>query len=172
MWYKNIRAQIFLIFVFSTLGITGSVYAFSLKTDISFEERHHIEKEVFSILVDYITIHTETNVDYIFLGISGKDPSAEILDAFDSHRRPAVEPISSSIITYGFTAPVVHKSDPSKRGIQIDLEILDREPGGFVKVQASLYQNKVASAPYEYTLAKSDGLFRVVSVRRPEGTHF
>ncbi len=171
MWYKNIRAQNFLILAFSSIGIVGSVYVFTLKSEISFEERHQIETEVFSILVNYITNHPETNIDYIFLGISGSDPSPEILDTFLNHR-PTVEPISSSKITFGFTAPVVYKSDLNKRGIQIDLEILDKEPSGYVKVLISLYQNKVVSAFYEYTLAKSDGIYRVISVKRPERIYF
>lgn len=171
MWHKNIRAQNFLIFTFSLIGIMGSVYAFTLNSDISFEERDQIKTEVFTILVNYITHHTESNIDYIFLGISGSDPSPELLDIFHNHK-PTVEPISSSEITFGFTAPVVHKSDLNKRGIQIDLEILDKEPSGYVKVLTSLYQNKVTSASYEYTLAKRDGIYRVISVKRPERIYF
>lgn len=171
MWYKNVRAQNFLILAFSLVGIMGSVYVFNLKSEISFEERRQIETEVFSSLVDYLTYHPEINIDYIFLGISGSDPSPKILDNFHDHR-PTVEPISSSKITFGFSAPVVHKSDPSKRGIQIDLAILDKEPNGHVKVQTSLYQDIAASATYEYTLDKNDGIYRVISVKRPERIHF
>lgn len=171
MWYKNIIAQNFLIFAFSLIGIVGSIYVFTQKSEISFEESHQIETEVFSIFVDYITHHPETNIDYIFLGSSGSDPSPEILDTFYNHS-PAVEPISSSKITFGFIAPVVHKSDLNKRGIQIDLKIQDKEPSGYVKVLITLYQNKVTSASYEYTLAKSDGIYRIISVNRPESIYF
>lgn len=171
MWYKNIRAQNFLILAFSLVGIMGSVHVFTLKSEISLEERHQIETEVFTILVDYITYHPETDIDYIFLGISGSDPSHEILDAFHNHT-PTVKPISSSEITYGFTAPVVSTSDLNKRGIQIDLEILDKEPSGYVRVLSSLYRNRISSATYEYTFAKSDGVYRVVSVKRPERITF
>jgi hypothetical protein len=166
MWYKNIRAQNILILAFSLIGIVGSIHVFTIKSDISIEERHQIETEVFSLLVNYITSYPEINYDYIFLGISGSDPAPEIMDTFHDYI-PTVEPISSSIITIGLTAPVVHKSDPNKRGMQIDLDFLDKEPSGYVKVLASLYQHKLDSITYEYTLAKSGGIYRVISVRTP-----
>jgi len=166
MWHRNIKAQNFLILIFSFLGIAGSVYALNLKTDISPEERHQIETEVFSILVDYLTIHPQIETDYIFLGISGSDPSPKILDTFHGNS-PAVEPISSSVIAYGFSAPVIHKTDPEKRGIQVDLHIPVIEPNGDVIVLASLYQDKAALDAYEYKLNKMGGIYRVVSVKRP-----
>ncbi len=167
MWYKNIKAQNFLILALSSIGIMGSIYAVTLKSAINVEERHQIETEVFTMLVNYITNHPKINLDYIFLGVSGSDPSPEIFNTYHNHR-PTVKPISSSQVTFGFTAPVVYKSDLTKRGIQIDLEILDKEPSGYVKVLSSLYQNKVTSASYEYTLARSEGIYRIISVNRIE----
>lgn len=166
MWHKNIRAQNFLILVFSLIGIVGSVHVLALKSEISLDERHQIETEVFTKLVNYISNYPDLNIDYIFLGISGSDPASEILDTFHNNI-PTVEPITSSIITIGLSAPVVHKSDQNKRGIQIDLEIVDKEPSGYVKVLTSLYQHKLDSITYEYKLAKSDGIYRVISVKRP-----
>ena len=167
MWYKNIRAQNFLILAFSLFGIVGSAYVFNLKSELSFEERRQIETEIFSILVDYLTSYPKTNIDYIFISISGSDPSLEILNNFHD-RKLTVEPISSSKIMFGFSAPVVHKSDISKRGIQIDLKILNKEPSGHVKVLTSFYQDKETKETYEYTLFKNDGIYRVNSVKRPE----
>lgn len=166
MWHKNIKAQNFLILAFSLIGIVGSVHVLTLRPEISLDEKHQIETEVFSLLVNYISNYPGINIDYIFLGVSGSDPSSEIFDAFYNNI-PTVEPISSSIITIGLTAPVVHKSDVNKRGMQIDLEYLDKEPSGYVKVLASLYQHKLDSISYEYTLAKRDGIYRVISVITP-----
>jgi len=167
MWYKNIRAQNFLILALSSIGIMSSIYVVTLKSAINFEESHQIETEVFTYLVNYISNHPEIHLDYIFLGVSGSDPSPEIVNTFHNHS-PMIEPISSSEVTFGFTAPVVHKSDLTKRGMQIDLEILNKEPSGYVKVLTSLYQNRITSASYEYTLAKSEGVYRIISVKRPD----
>lgn len=171
MWYKNIRAQNFLILALSLVGIVGSVYVFNLKSNISFEEQRQIETAVFTGLVDYLTYHPQADFDYFFLGISGSDPSPGILDDFENHR-PMIEPISSSRISFGFSAPVVHKSELTKRGIQIDLETLDREPNGHVNVRASLYQDRASSATYIYTLTEYDDKFRVISVKRPDRNIF
>lgn len=171
MWYKNVRAQNFLILAFSLAGIMSSVYVFNLKWELSLEDRHQIETEVFSGLVDYLTYHPQVDIDYFFLGISGSDPSPGILNDFKDHI-PAVEPISSSEVTYGFSAPVVHKSELTKRGIQINLKILGREANGHVKVLTTIYQDKASSGNYEYTLDKKDGGYRVISVRRPDQTIF
>lgn len=166
MWHKNIRAQNFLILAFSFIGIVGSVHVFTLNSELSTEERNQIETEIFSLLVNYISNYPNINIDYIFLGISGADPAPEIFDIFQNNI-PTVEPISSSIITIGLTAPVVHKSDVNKRGMQIDVEIRDKEPSEYVKVLTSLYQHKLDSISYEYTLAKSHGVYRVISVKMP-----
>lgn len=171
MWYKNVKAQNLLILAFSFVGIVGSIYVFNLKTDVSLEERHQIETMVLSLLVDYLGSHPEVETDYFFIGISGSDPSPETLNNFDDHQ-PAVEPLSSSIKTFGFTAPVVHKSDHSKRGITIDLEILDKESNGNVKVLVSLYQDRASSARYEFTLDKFDGVYQIISSKYPERSIF
>ncbi len=171
MWYKNVRAQNFLILALSLVGIMGSVYVFNLTSKISLEEKRQIESEVFSSLVEYLTHHPETNIDYIFLGISGSDPSQEIFNNFKDHV-PAVEPISSSRISFGFASPVVHTSDATKRGIQIDLKILDKEPSGYVKVLTSLYQDIATSGRYEYTLDEKEDAYRVIRVRHPERIDF
>lgn len=167
MWYKNVRAQNLLILAFSFLGLIGSVYVFNLQLGINQEDQRQIESAVFTSLVDYLTYHPKTNFDYIFLGVSGSDPSPEVLDKFQDHR-PTVEPITSSIITFGFSAPVVHKSDATQRGIQIDLENLDREANGDVTVRTALYQDKAASATYLFILSKHNGVYRVNHVTFPD----
>lgn len=171
MWYKNVKAQNLLILAFSLVGIVCSVYFFNLKSDLSLEEKRQIETTVLSTLVDYLTHHPQVDTDYFFIGISGSDPSPKILNVFNNHK-PAVEPISSSKMTYGFTAPVVHKSDLTKRGITIDLEILDKEPNGTVKVLTSLYQDRASSARYEFTLDKFDGVYRIISSKYPDRSTF
>lgn len=171
MWYKNVRAQNILILALSFLGLMGSVYVFNLKLEINQDDRRQIETAVFTSLVDYLTYHPKTDFDYLFLGVSGSDPSPEILDKFQDHR-PTVEPISSSKITFGFSAPVVHKSDLTQRGIQIDLESLDREANGNVIVRTALYQDRVVSATYLYILKKFQGRYRVVTVTFPDSPIF
>ncbi len=171
MWYKNIKAQNLLILAFSLVGIACSVYFFSLKSKISLEERHQIETTIFSILVETLTNHSQVEADYFFIGISGSDPSPGILRSFHDHK-PAVEPLSSSTKTFGFTAPVVHKSDLTKRGIRIELELLDKKPNGNVKVITSLYQDRASSARYEFTLDKFDGVYRVISSKYPDRSAF
>lgn len=171
MWYKNVRAQNFLILALSFVGIVGSVYVFNIRSEISLEERHQIETEVFSSLVEYLSHHPELDVDYIFLGTSGSDPSPEILYKYKNHI-PAVEPISSSRVSFGFAAPVIHTSDRTKRGIQIDLEILEKNASGYVNVLTSLYLDAASSGRYEYTLDKHDGAYQVVSVKHPERVNF
>lgn len=171
MWYKNIKAQNFLILAFALAGIMGSVYVFGLKSDLSFEEERQIESTIVSILVDYLSNHPQVETDYLFIGISGSDPSPGILNEFED-QTPAVEPISSSTKSFGFTAPVVHKSDVTKRGITINLEILDKEPNGNVKVITSLYQDRSSSSTYEFTLDKFDGMYQIISSRYPERSAF
>lgn len=167
MWYKNVRAQNLLILAFSFIGLMGSVYVFNLKLGINQEDRRQIETAVFTSMVDYLTFHPKTDFDYIFLGVSGSDPSPEVFDNFRD-QRPTVEPISSSKVTFGFSAPVVHKSDVTKRGIQINLESLDREANGDVKVRMALYQDRAASAQYLYILNKFQGRYRVITVTFPD----
>lgn len=167
MWYKNVRAQNLLILALSLIGLMGSVYVFNLKLEINQEDRRQIESAVFKSLVDYLTYHPKTDFDYIFLGVSGSDPSVEILNKFQDHR-PTVEPISTSRKSFGFSAPVVHKSDATKRGIQIDLENLDRESNGDVTVRTALYQDKAASATYLFILSKHNGIYRVNHVKFPD----
>lgn len=171
MWYKNVRAQNLLILTFSLVGIVGSVYVSNLKYSLSLEETRQIETTVLSMIVDYLTHHPEVNTDYLFICISGADPSPEILNRFEDSK-PVVEPLSSSKKTFGFTAPIVHKSDLTKRGITIDLEILDNERSVNVKVLVFLYQDKVSSARYEYTLDKFNGVYKVVSVKYPRRSTF
>jgi len=72
------------------------------------------------------------------------------------------------MVTFGFSAPVVHKSDIAKRGIQINVENLHREANGDVNVRISIYQDKAASATYLYNLNKIDGAYRVVTVTFPD----
>lgn len=171
MWYKNIKAQNFLILALSLVGIIGSVYVFNLKLELSTEEQHQIETSVLSMLVDYLSNHSQVETDYFFIGISGSDPSPAILSSFDNHH-PAVEPLSSSTKTYGFSAPIVHKSDITKRGISIDLEILEKETNGNVKVITSLYQDRASSARYEFTLDKFNGTFQIISSKFPDRSAF
>lgn len=167
MWYKNIRAQNLLILTFSFIGLMGSVYVFNLNWELSLEEKNQIETTVFSSLVEYLTYHPKVDTDYIFLGSSGSDPSPAVLEDFQNHV-PAVEPISSSKITYGFSAPAVLKSDATKQGIQIDLEILARDANGDVKVRTALYQDRAATATYLFTLSKLNGMYRVNHVTFPD----
>ena len=171
MWYKNIRAQNFLILAFSLVGIMGTVYVFNLKFELSSDERHQIEASVFSSLVNYLTYHPKVETDYLFLGTAGSDPSPEILDRFNNHI-PPVLPISSSRKSFGFSAPVVHKSDQNKRGISIDLESLNRESNGYVNVLISIYQDRATSATYQYILDKKDGTYQVITVKHPEHFNF
>jgi hypothetical protein len=171
MWYKNVRAQNLLILAFSFIGLMGSVYVFNLKLEINQEDRRQIETTVFRSMVDYLTFHPKTDFDYIFLGVSGSDPSPEVLNNFQDHR-PRVEPISSSKVTFGFSAPVIHKSDATQRGIQIDLESLDRDANGDIKVRMSLYQDRAASATYVYILNEFQGRYRVVTVAFPDSPIF
>lgn len=171
MWYKNIKAQNFLILTLSLVGIIGSVLFFNLRLEISSEEREQVETQVFSNLVNYLSGHPETDLNYIFLGISRSDPSPKILAAFKDNT-PAVEPISSSRVSFGFEAPVLHASDHTKHGIQIDLKVLPKEPNGNVKVSASLYQDKITRGNYEYTLDKKNGEYKIIRVKRPEQISF
>lgn len=171
MWYKNIRAQNFLILAFSLVGIIGSAYVFNLWWEMSSEERHQIESVVFSSLVDYLTFHPKVETDYLFIGTAGSDPSPKILDGFKNHILN-VEPISSSRKSFGFSAPIVHKTDLTKRGISINLESLDKEANGSVKVLISLYQDRAASAKYQYVLDKRDGAYKVITVKLPDRFNF
>lgn len=171
MWYKNVRAQNFLILAFSFFGIVGSVYVFNLRSEISTEERHQIETTVFSSLVDYLAYHPKIDIDYLFLGISGSDPSPAILNDFNNHI-PAVEPTSLSRKSFGFSAPVVHKSDLNKRGISINLESLEKQANGYIHVLISLYQDRAASARYEYILDKRNGAYQIITVKHPERFNF
>lgn len=171
MWYKNIKAQNFLILALSVTGILGSVYVFGLKWDLSAEEKQQIESTVLSIMVEYLSNHPQLETDYLFVGISGADPAPDILNGFDG-RNPAVEPISSSKKTFGFTAPVVHKSDVTKRGITINLEIMNNESDGKVKVYTFLYQDRASSSSYVFTLDKFDGKYQVISSKFPERSDF
>lgn len=171
MWYKNIKAQNFLILAFSLAGILGSVYVFGLKQNLSVEETQQIESSVLSILVDYLAHHPKVETDYLFIGISGSDPSLEILNIFNDHI-PAVAPISLSRKSFGFSAPIVHKSDLNKRGITIDLQLLEKESNGNVKVLVSMYQDRASSSTYEFTLDKFDGMYKIVSSKFPERSDF
>jgi hypothetical protein len=171
MWYKNIRAQNLLILALSFIGLMGSVYVFNLKWEISTEERNQIQQEVFSSLVDYLTYHPKVEIDYLFIGTTGKDPSPEILNKFENHISN-VEPISSSRKSFGFSAPVVHKADVNKRGIQINLESLERESNGDVNVRTVLYQDRAASATYSFILSKRNGIYRVNHVTFPDRVVF
>ena len=171
MWYKNIKAQNFLILALSLAGIVGSVYVFGLKSELSAVEERQIETTVLSVLVDYLSNHPEVEADYLFVGVSGSDPSTGILSDFTDHQ-PAVEPLSSSTKSFGFTAPVVHKSDITKRGITIDMQLLDKEPNGNVKVLVSIYQDRASSSTYEFTLDKFDEKYQIISSKYPERTQF
>jgi len=171
MWYKNVRAQNFLILAFSLAGIIGSAYLFSLRWEMSSQERHQIKTEVFSSVVDYLTFHPNVNTNYLFIGTSGSDPSTDILNGFKKHV-PPVEPISSSRKSFGFSAPLVHKTDVNKRGISINLESLEKEANGRVKVLISIYQDRAASAKYQYILDKRDGMYRVIQVTFPNQAMF
>ncbi|MCG2589714.1 hypothetical protein [Rhodohalobacter sulfatireducens] len=167
MWYKNVRAQNILILALSFIGLMGSVYVFNLNWELSTKERNQIEVEVFSSLVDYLTYHPKVEIDYLFIGTTGKDPSPEILNKFEDHISN-VGPISSSRKSFGFSAPVVHKEDVNKRGIQINLESLERESNGDVNVRTVIYQDRAASATYVFTLSKYDGVYRVNHVSFPD----
>lgn len=171
MWYKNIKAQNFLILALSLAGIVGSVYVFGLKWDLSAEEKQQIETSVLSIMVDYLSNHPQVETDYLFIGISGADPSPDIVRGF-AGRDPVVAPISSSKKTFGFSAPVVHKSDVTKRGISINLEIMDNESDGKVKVYTFLYQDRASSSSYVFTLDKFDGKYQIISSKYPERSDF
>lgn len=167
MWYKNVRAQNILILALSFIGLIGSVYVFTLNWELSTKERNQIEEEVFSSLVDYLTYHPKVEIDYLFIGTSGSDPSPDILNSFKNHI-PTVDPISSSRKSFGFSAPVVHKADVNKRGIQINLESLKRESNGDVNVRTVIYKDRAASATYIFTLRKYDGVYRVNHVTFPD----
>lgn len=171
MWYKNIKAQNVLILVLALSGIAGSVYVFNLSTQLSPDEEREIESRVLTVLVDYLTHHAKVDTDLFFIGISGSDPSSELLNSFADHD-PAVKPISLSMKTFGFTAPVVLKTDLSKRGMQIDLHILERKPNGNVDVLVTIYQDRASSARYEFTLDRFDGAYRIISSKYPESSDF
>ncbi|MDZ7720198.1 MAG: hypothetical protein U5K72_15390 [Balneolaceae bacterium] len=138
---------------------------------MSTEERHQIESEVFSSLVDYLTYHPKVNPDYLFIGTFGSDPSPEILNGFKNHI-PTVEPISSSEVTYGFSAPVVHKSELHKRGISINLESIERQANGYVNALISIYQDRAASAKYQYILDKRNEAYQIITVKHPDHSIF
>ncbi|MEO1022521.1 MAG: hypothetical protein AAFW89_08250, partial [Bacteroidota bacterium] len=118
MWYKNIRAQNFLILVFSFTGIFGAFYFIGQPYDLSIENRREIEEAVFSHIFDYLTDHPETDVDYYFIGVSGSDPSGRILKRF-SEKTPRVEPISSSQTSISIKAHVMHKHNLDKPGMLV-----------------------------------------------------
>ncbi|MFU8811886.1 MAG: hypothetical protein ACNA78_02900 [Balneolaceae bacterium] len=167
MWYKNIRFQNLLIFTLSAIGILGSVYLFKVSLEIHPDERILMESAVFSELVGYITRHPESDAEVIFLGRAGSDPPPAIMERFEN-RTPAVMPASSAEVTFGFTAPVVDRTERTRRGIQVNLDAPKKESGGLVTVRATLYQNRLISATYTYTLVKRAGAYHVLSLHRSE----
>lgn len=164
MWYKNLRAQNFLIILFSVVGLASTFYLVNLNPELNLEARLQIEKSVFSHLVNYITDHPDETPDYFFVSVSDSDPSPRVLNYFQGNI-PIVEPISSSEMSFGFSAPIVHKLDPSKHGISINLEVFDKQPDGDVQVRASLYRARGSSATYEYTLNENEGIYRIISIK-------
>lgn len=163
MWYKNVRAQNFLIFFLSFAGLSSFLYLVNFKPQMSLEVRHQIEEIVFSSLFNYISDHPDEDPDYFFISVSGSDPSPRVLNNFNGNI-PIVEPVSSSIKTFGFSAPVTHRSQRTKKGIIIDLEIIDTQPNGNVRVLTSLYQNRISSATHEFTLSENDGIYRIIRI--------
>lgn len=166
MWYKNIKAQNFLIIFFTLLGIGSSLYIVNLKTTLTDDEAYQIQKTVFSGIFQHIKNHPDEDPDYFFISVSNTEPSSEILNEF-RNLKPKVEPASASSTTYGFSASVVHKTDGSKQGIKINVGNPTVMGDGTVKVLASIYQYKGASATYEFLLSKRDGVFEIVSVQFP-----
>lgn len=164
MWYKNFRAQNFLIIFFTAAGLTSTFYLVNLSSELSVEERLQIEQTVFSYLINYITEHPDQDPDYFFLSISDSDPSSRILNHFEGNI-PIVEPVSSSKMTFGFSAPIVHRSNQAKHGMLINLEVFVKQSDGNVQALASLYQARGSSAKYEFILNQNEGVYRIISVK-------
>ncbi|HBX65521.1 MAG: hypothetical protein CL670_11885 [Balneola sp.] len=167
MWYKNIKAQNFLIVFFSLIGIVGSLYFVNLNPGLSVEEERQIETAVFSAFIKNISSHPDADPDYFFLGVSGKDPAPRVLNHFNQHS-PKVEGLSNSSTDFGFSASVAHKSNADKKGIIVDLRLMDTKENGEVWVRSSVYEDRGSSATYEYILKKHDGIFKVISVKYPD----
>ncbi|MEX0608743.1 MAG: hypothetical protein WD016_10340 [Balneolaceae bacterium] len=169
MWYKNIKAQNFLIFIFSIAGLVSAFYFVNLESEISWEEKHQIEKTVFCELIKYIIEHPDEDPDYFFISVSGLNPSLELMNTFKD--MPKVEAVSFSTINFGFSATVTHKSDRSKSGILINLEILDKKLDGTVRVLTSIHQGRNNSATYEYNLRAKEDIYQVISVNYSNTTY-
>lgn len=167
MWYKNIRAQNYLIIFLSLLGLACSMYFVNLKLTLNSEEKHQIEKAVFSGIFQHIISHPDENPDFFFISIENSDPSQKLLDAFKD-QKPTVEPISASTMTFGFSASIIHKTDRRMKGMRVNLKELETVPAGNVKATASIYQDKGTAANYVFTLSKTDGKFTISSVAFPE----
>lgn len=166
MWHKNIKAQNFLVLLLSLVGIGSSLYFVNSKTTLNDEEKYLVERAVLSEIFQYVVNEQQKNLDYFFIGISGSDPSPTLLDEFKYHE-PAVKPISASTMSFGFSAPMVHKNDQTKKGMSFELDEPERKLDGNFKVLTKMYQDKGSSATYEFTLIKRDGVYRVISVDFP-----
>lgn len=171
MWYKNVRAQNILILFFSFFGIASTFYYVNLKTQLSTMEKHEIQESVFSNIFSYITEHPNEDPDYFFISVSTSDPSPRLLNGF-MHNIPAVEPATASEMSYGFTSFVSLKSDPSKRGILVDIEVMTKQPNGNVQVLASLYKSRSHSATYEYILNDNSGSYQIISFKGSQRSKF
>ncbi|MTI89513.1 MAG: hypothetical protein FH748_16280 [Balneolaceae bacterium] len=152
--------------MFSLTGLASAFYFVNLKPQLSIDEKQQIERIVFSGLFDYFIDHPDADPDYFFIGTSGSDPSPKVLNSF-ADQIPKVAAISSSKMTFGFSAPVTHISDQSQKGIIINLETIDKQADGKVRVLISLYQKRGSSDIYEYILSKNDEAYQVISIKHP-----
>lgn len=171
MWYKNVRAQNVLILLFSLFGLASTFYFVNLKIQLSDEETSQIQRIVFTDIFTYITDHPSKDPDYFFISVSTSEPSQGILTSFDNHL-PLVESISSSEMTYGFSSYVSHKSESNKRGIIVDLKLMNKQSNGNIQVLASLYKSRGHAATYEYILNENDGSYHIISFKGSERDKF
>ncbi|WP_020404803.1 hypothetical protein [Gracilimonas tropica] len=167
MWYKNIKAQNGLTLILFGIGIFCSLYFVHLTPELTQQEKHLIQAEVFSELFLYLDAHPDVDADYFFVGVSGSDPAPEVVRSFNG-QAPKVAPISSSMMSFGFSAAIVHKSNLNKSGIITDIKTMQRKENGRVNVITRIYYDRASFANYEFILAKKDGAFRVVEVKYPD----
>ena len=171
MWYKNVRAQNIPILLFTLFGIASTFYYVNIKHQLSISETHQIQQAVFSNLFSYITEHPNEDPEYFFISTSSLDPSPRLLNDFVNNT-PIVAPVSSSEMSYGFSSYVSLKSDQSKRGILVDLEVMGKQPNGNVQVLASLYKSRSRSATYEYILNENSGSYQIISFKGSQRSEF
>lgn len=171
MWYKNVRAQNILILLIALTGLGSTFYFVNLKPQLSVEEKHEIQSKVFSHIFDYISEYPYNDIDYFFISLSTLDPSPGLLNDF-VHYTPKVAPVSSSEMSFGFSSYVSLKSDQTKRGVIVDLEVKTKQQNGNVQVLASLYKSRSSLASYEYILNEHDGVFQIVSFKGTERSEF